>query len=123
MKKSIKQSKVNKQPEPIDLSKVTRVEVIDSKGRSYVNWNDSNQVELSLQDDNKTLKVFVKRKPPEKEILGSFDSKEMCESHNPYLTKISNYSNWLTWAEIQTTKGVTQKQCPKCKRWLFPSEF
>jgi hypothetical protein len=39
--------------------KVTRVEVIDQDGRSYVNWDESNKVELSFQDDGRTLKVFI----------------------------------------------------------------
>jgi len=39
--------------------KVTRVEVIDQEGRSYVNWDDNNKVELSFQDDGRTLKVFI----------------------------------------------------------------
>lgn len=42
----------------IDLWDVTRVEVIDNNGRSYTkNWVDS--VEIQLQDDGKTLKLFV----------------------------------------------------------------
>ena len=37
---------------------VNRVEVIDNNGRSYTkNWVDS--VEIQLQDDGKTLKLFV----------------------------------------------------------------
>jgi hypothetical protein len=44
------------------LPKVTRVEVIDQNGRSYTNWNKDNRVELSLQDNGKTLKVFISRK-------------------------------------------------------------
>lgn len=43
-------------------SKITRVEVRDQKGRSYVNWKPENQVELSLQDENRTLKIFIKDK-------------------------------------------------------------
>jgi hypothetical protein len=39
--------------------KVTRVEVIDQDGRSYVSWDDNNKVELSFQDEGKTLKVFI----------------------------------------------------------------
>lgn len=42
-----------------NTSKVTRVEVIDDAGRSYVNWKDSNRVELSFQDDDRTLKIFI----------------------------------------------------------------
>ena len=44
------------------LSKCTRVEIIDQNGRAYVNWHESNNVELSLQDDNRTLKIFIIRK-------------------------------------------------------------
>jgi hypothetical protein len=39
--------------------KVTRVEVIDSSGRSYVKY-DVSDVSISLQDDDRTLKVFLK---------------------------------------------------------------
>ena len=46
----------------MDTSKATRVEVIDQNGRSYVNWKDSNVVETMLQDDGKTLKVFITNK-------------------------------------------------------------
>lgn len=43
----------------LDLCLVDRVEVIDSQGRSYVNL-DVDTVELVLQDEGKTLKVFIK---------------------------------------------------------------
>ena len=41
------------------LEKVNRVEVIDQNGRSYVNWKPTNKTEISLQDEGKTLKVFI----------------------------------------------------------------
>ena len=41
------------------LEKVNRVEVIDQNGRSYVNWKPTNKTEIILQDDGKTLKVFI----------------------------------------------------------------
>lgn len=44
-----------------DLSKVTRIEVIDENGRSYVNKSPYNKVELSYQDDSRTLKVFISK--------------------------------------------------------------
>lgn len=43
----------------VDLSKVKRVEVIDENGRSYVNWKPTNKTSISMQDDGKTLKVFI----------------------------------------------------------------
>lgn len=46
-----------------DTSKVTRVEVIQHSepynGRAYTNYN-SKEVEIQLQDDGKTLKIFLK---------------------------------------------------------------
>lgn len=42
-----------------DFSAVSRVEVIDPTGRAYVNMNVTS-VELSLQDDARTLKIFIK---------------------------------------------------------------
>jgi hypothetical protein len=47
----------------LDISKVTRVEVIQHSepynGRAYTNYN-AKDVEIQLQDDNKTLKIFLK---------------------------------------------------------------
>ena len=42
-----------------DLPNCTRVEVIDQKGRSYVNWQPTNKVRLSMQDDGRTAKIFI----------------------------------------------------------------
>jgi hypothetical protein len=41
------------------LPDVTRVEVIDKNGRSYVNWDYDNMVSVSIQDDGKTIKIFI----------------------------------------------------------------
>lgn len=38
---------------------VVRVEVIDENGRSYVNWNKDNIVNISIQDEGRTLKIFI----------------------------------------------------------------
>ena len=50
----------------ISTEQVTRVEVIDDTGRAYVNRNPDNAVEVQLQDDGKTLKVFIYKKKQEK---------------------------------------------------------
>ena len=42
----------------IDTENITRVEIIDEHGRSYVKMNIED-LEISLQDGNKTLKLFV----------------------------------------------------------------
>jgi hypothetical protein len=39
--------------------RITRIEVIDQNGRSYVNWDENNDVTYQFQDDGRTLKVFV----------------------------------------------------------------
>jgi hypothetical protein len=51
-----RQGRVNLTPEP----NVTRFEVIDESGRSYVRYGV--EIELSYQDDGRTLKVFVRAK-------------------------------------------------------------
>lgn len=49
----------------MNTSKVTRLEVVDlkknadPKGRVYINWHRNNKIELSLQDDGRTLKIFI----------------------------------------------------------------
>ena len=45
-----------------DFSQVTRVEVIDNDGRRYVKYNVTD-VQLSLQDTGRTLKLFVQYQP------------------------------------------------------------
>ena len=47
----------------MNTDKVTRFELITEDGRSVVEYNC--EVELSLQDDDRTLKVFVKRREQE----------------------------------------------------------
>ena len=46
----------------INYPNVTRVEVIDENGRSYTKYLDDNQkVSYDIQDDGRTLKVFVNK--------------------------------------------------------------
>jgi hypothetical protein len=46
------------------MTRITRVEVIDENGRSYVNWEEDNDITVSYQDDGRTLKVFVNTMKP-----------------------------------------------------------
>ena len=53
----------------MDTTKVTRVEVIDHTkpveeggGRAYTFWKNNVTVETHLQDDGRTLKVFISPK-------------------------------------------------------------
>ena len=49
------------------LEDVNRVEVVDDQGRAYVNHGVS-EVCYSLQDDGKTLKVFIRSHHPVTEL-------------------------------------------------------
>lgn len=44
------------------LDRITRVEVIDENGRSYVNWDKRNKVQVDFQDGGRTMKVFIGKK-------------------------------------------------------------
>jgi hypothetical protein len=67
---------------------ITRVEVITDGGRIYTNWDKNNKITTSLQDDGKTLKVFVNTtKEPKMPI-----------------TKPTSYDGIYTTAERETSK-------------------
>jgi hypothetical protein len=49
------------------MSKINRVEIIDwtdddrlGGGRCFVHWDDETFADIDLQDDGRTLKVFIK---------------------------------------------------------------
>ena len=52
--------------------KVTRVEVIDNCGRAYMEYNAAD-VQVSFQDDGKTLKVFLKNLNKDERPQGAAD--------------------------------------------------
>jgi|TARA_B110000259_G_scaffold175775_1_gene211265 hypothetical protein len=44
------------------MNAVNRIEVIDQTGRAYVHYlNENENIRYSLQDDNRTLKVFISK--------------------------------------------------------------
>jgi hypothetical protein len=45
----------------LPIATINRIEVIDENGRSYVNWKPTNRIKLSIQDNGRTLKVFVSK--------------------------------------------------------------
>lgn len=49
----------------MDTSKVTRLEVITDEGRRFSSGGSDLEIVLSLQDDGRTLKVFVITKKDE----------------------------------------------------------
>lgn len=42
-----------------DLQSINRFEVIDKSGRAYVNYFEQGSVRYDIQDEGKTLKVFI----------------------------------------------------------------
>lgn len=57
-----KKKKIKSPDSMLELGEeINRVEVVDDNGRVYSNWKVSN-LKLSLQDDNRTLKIFIKGK-------------------------------------------------------------
>lgn len=42
----------------MDLEKVDRIEVIDSKGRAFTRYRVSD-VKMDIQDEGRTLKIFI----------------------------------------------------------------
>ncbi len=53
---------------------ITRVEVITDKGREFVSWDDKNEVTLNIQNDGKTLKVFIQQQPDIDYLKAAFDA-------------------------------------------------
>ncbi len=45
----------------VNTTKVTRIEIIDEKGRQYINMSMEID-EIQLQDNNRTMKIFIKNK-------------------------------------------------------------
>ena len=46
--------------ERISMNSINRLEVIDKTGRAYTHYFSGNEkVRYSLQDDNRTLKIFI----------------------------------------------------------------
>ena len=91
----------------MDTSKVTRFELITENGRSVVEYNCD--VELSLQDDGQTLKVFVKRNKqddiPTIEDLGDTTSQ-------PIGFKFRHKGNVLEIAEVDNgCNGCAFRPC------------
>ena len=58
------------------MTRITRVEVIDENGRSYVNWKEDNDITLSYQDNEKTLKIFVNTVKPKTGEEGALEALE-----------------------------------------------
>ena len=81
--------------------KVTRVEIIDENGRSYTNFDPNNKVELSFQDNERTLKVFISRVNPDEREPHSLITKTLKDYFDDYdeleNQKMSSYRATKIW--------------------------
>lgn len=70
-----------------EFQKVTRVEVIDSSGRILVKYGE---FDLSFQDNDRTLKVFVKGYRCSTRGCDKLaeDGVEYCPDHSPYFSGV-----------------------------------
>ena len=80
------------------MNRITRVEVIDENGSSYVNWEENNDITVSYQDDGMTLKVFVNtmesKSPAEKAYYSVYGW------YPPTTSSVSNYED-NRWRDFQ----------------------
>lgn len=97
--------------------RITRAEVIDENGRSYVNWCDDNDVTFSVQDEGQTLKVFVTKVKPEPNLedwLGPEPPEE------PEMTEIEKTKREIetlqTKLKILERQETTSTPCEKAYR-------
>lgn len=81
------------------LDTVTRVEVIDENGRAWTTYNASN-VLISMQDNDRTLKIFLKsNKPePEEKKCYAFRDEHACWYENPTSDKLRYCPN--CWGKV-----------------------
>ena len=58
-----------------DLSTINRVELIDTTGRAYVKYLKQGEVvRYSVQDENRTLKIFIQQEEPDAKLSRSMRS-------------------------------------------------
>jgi hypothetical protein len=92
------------------MIRITRLEVIDENGRSYVNWEDDNNVSWQFQDDGRTLKVFVNKVEPKSPVEEAYK-----EWWGQYPTIKENGDEWddddVRWDAFQM--GYNASQEPK----------
>jgi hypothetical protein len=90
------------------MTRITRLEVIDENGRSYVSWKDDNDVSWQFQDDGRTLKVFVNKVEPKSPAEEAY--KEVYGWYPPTTPSVSNYED-NRWSDFQN--GYYASQEPK----------
>ena len=88
------------------MTRITRVEVIDENGRSYVNWEDDNNVSWQFQDDGRTLKVFVNKVKPKSPVEEAY--KDWMGEYPPTTPSVDNTDD-IRWRAYQMGYNALQK--------------
>jgi hypothetical protein len=88
------------------MTRITRVEVIDENGRSYVNWEEDNDITLSYQDDGRTLKVFVNMMKPKTPAEEAY--KKVYGAYPPTTPSVSNFED-TRWSVFQAGYNASQE--------------
>lgn len=91
------------------VEKVTRVEIITDSGRK-ASFGSLLKVELALQDDGRTLKLFLKEGVKPTQSLSSVPLEKLC----PMCDKPEDYANDPENPFIQT--GQFERMHLKCAR-------
>ena len=89
------------------MTRITRVEVIDENGRSYVNWEEDNDITLSYQDDGRTLKVFVNTMKPKSPVEEAY--KDWMGEYPPTTPSVDNTDD-IRWSAFQAGYNEAIKQ-------------
>ena len=92
--------------EETKMTRITRVEVIDENGRSYVNWKEDNDITLSYQDDGRTLKVFVNTMKPKSPAEEAY--KRVYGAYPPTTPSVSNFED-TRWSVFQAGYNASQE--------------
>jgi hypothetical protein len=92
------------------MTRITRVEVIDENGRSYVSWEDDNDVSWQFQDDGRTLKVFVNKVKQEPKTLYQmfYDDKWTARSCRQFCDIVEK---WMSQYSCDTNKWDEDYKC------------
>ena len=102
------------------MTRITRVEVIDENGRSYVNWKEDNDITLSYQDDGRTLKVFVNTMKPKSPAEEAYYA--VYGWYPPTTSSVSNYEDnrWSVFqAGYNASKVSETPQEPEDDEWTI----
>jgi hypothetical protein len=90
------------------MIRITRVEVITNTGRDYVSWEDDNDIVTSIQDDGRTLKVFVNKVEPKSPVQEAY---KRWMGEYPSTTPSVDNTDDIRWRAFQI--GYNASQEPK----------